>query len=321
VPNSPARRHPRRPLRIIVLGDLVLDVVLAPAERLATGTDVPGRVALCQGGSAANTARWLGRLGVRTVLVASVGRDAPGRALVAAVRADRVVARVRRVPGGRTGRVGVFVAADGERSFVADRGAADALAPTDLRAAWFRGADLIHLPAYSLIGEPLGTAAREAIRLARAVGALVSVDLASVGPLLRGGREAAMALIARSAPDLLFATTTELDALVGPDGSWADRALELAPVVVVKRGPQGATLLLRADGPAAALRFDVPTRPLTVADSTGAGDAFDAGFLAEWLASRADGRAAGEALRRGVLAGHRTAARQVSVPRPELRLG
>jgi hypothetical protein len=40
-----------------VLGDLMLDVVLAPARPLESGTDVPGRVALVQGGSAANTAR------------------------------------------------------------------------------------------------------------------------------------------------------------------------------------------------------------------------------------------------------------------------
>ena len=321
MPTHRSARPLRYAPRVVVLGDLVLDVVLAPAERLETGTDVSGRVALCQGGSAANTARWLGRLGARTLLISTVGRDASGRALVAAVRSDGVVVRAARVPGRRTGRIGVLVDADGERSFVTDRGAADALAPADLRAAWFKRADLLHLPAYSLIGEPLGTAAQEAIRLARAAGALVSIDLASVGPLLRGGRQAALALIGGSAPDLLFATTAELDGLVGSDGPSSDRALELAPVVVVKRGSQGATVLIRADGSTAALQFDVPTRPLAVVDSTGAGDAFDAGFIAEWLASRADGRVANIALRRGVLAGHRIAARQVSAPRPELRLG
>jgi ribokinase len=321
VPDLRSTRSRRRAPRVVVLGDLVLDVVLAPADRLETGTDVPGRVALCQGGSAANTARWLGRLGARTVLISAVGRDAPGRALVDAVRSDGVVARVRRVPGRRTGRIGVLVTSGGERSFVADRGAADALAPADLQAAWFKGADLLHLPAYSLLGEPLGTAGREAIRLARAVGALVSIDLASVGPLLRGGRQAALALVRGLTPDLLFATKVELHGLVGSGGSTSARALELAPVVVVKRGPKGATVLIRAEGPTAALRFDVATRPLAAADTTGAGDAFDAGFIAEWLASRADSRVASIALRRAALAGHRIAARQVSAPRPELPFG
>ena len=61
--------------RVVVLGDLMVDVVLTPGRRLEVGTDVPGRVGLRQGGSAANTARWLARLGVRTTLVCAVGRD------------------------------------------------------------------------------------------------------------------------------------------------------------------------------------------------------------------------------------------------------
>jgi sugar/nucleoside kinase (ribokinase family) len=64
--------------RVVVLGDLVLDVVLAPERPMVVATDVPGRVALRQGGSAASTARWLARLGARVTLVAAVGRDPVG---------------------------------------------------------------------------------------------------------------------------------------------------------------------------------------------------------------------------------------------------
>src|SRR4249920_3909508 len=98
MPPIPRPRRPARPgrparssqARIVVLGDLMLDVVLAPGEPLRSGTDVPGRVSLVQGGSAATTARWLGRLGARTTLIAAVGRDAAGRALVDALRSDGV---------------------------------------------------------------------------------------------------------------------------------------------------------------------------------------------------------------------------------------
>ncbi|MBM4407086.1 MAG: hypothetical protein FJ038_00460 [Chloroflexi bacterium] len=55
-----------RAARIAVLGDLVLDVALAPDRPLETGTDVPGHVSLRQGGSAATTAIWAARLGART---------------------------------------------------------------------------------------------------------------------------------------------------------------------------------------------------------------------------------------------------------------
>ena len=70
-----------------------------------------------------------------------------------------------------------------------------------------------------------------------------------------------------------------------------------------------------------AIRFDVATRPIVAADTTGAGDAFDAGFIAEWLASARAGRSAIVGLRRAAVAGNRTAARQVAVPRRELQLG
>ena len=314
----------------------MLDVVLTPAGALAVGTDVPGRVSLHQGGSAANTARWLARLGVPTQLVGSVGRDEAGRALVAVLRADGVTPRVIRGGGARTGRIGVLVGAGGERSFVADRGAADALAPGDLRGSWFRGVRLVHLPAYSLLGEPLGLAGREAVRMARSAGALVTLDLASIGPLLAGGREAALALVREVAPDLLFATAGELSGLLGAGGGGGSasaaaiasgsginaRAVELAPIVVVKRGAEGASVVVGATAAGASVvAFHVATRPIAAADTTGAGDAFDAGFIAEWLASRTAGRSAIVGLRRAAVAGNRVAARQVSTPRRELQLG
>jgi sugar/nucleoside kinase (ribokinase family) len=294
----------------------MLDVVIAPVRTLERATDVPGRVSLVQGGSAANTARWLGRLGAKTTLIAAVGRDAVGRALVDAVRGDRVQVRVTRVAGARTGRVGVVVSPDGERSFVADRGAATELTPTDLRAQWFARADALHVPMYSFQGEPLSLAARRAVELARDAGATISADLASIGPLMAHGRRAALNLIEDVAPDLLFATAAEAQALL--DRYAVEGLLDLAPTVVVKRGPQGATVLARTGD--SRLQFEVATEHRIASDTTGAGDAFDAGFLVGWFAARSAGRPLPSALQRAALAGHRAAARQLSTPRPELPL-
>jgi sugar/nucleoside kinase (ribokinase family) len=293
----------------------MVDVVLAPTRPLQTGTDVPGRVALRQGGSAATTARWLARLGARTTLVCAVGRDHAGRELVAALSGDRVRVSATRVAGERTGRIGVVVAPGGERSFVADRAAADGLAPGDLRASMFR-VDLLHLPAYSLLGEPLGLAGRRAIELARASGALVSLDLSSVAPLLADGRRAAMRLVRDAAPDVLFATRVEAEALVG--GRDTTGLGEIAAVVVIKRGRSGASVLTRST--TGILAFDVATTPLEAADTTGAGDAFDAGFLIAWLSAEPDMRNRPTTLRRAVLAAHRAAARQLTTAPRELAL-
>ncbi len=298
----------------MVVGDLVMDVVLVADRDLERGTDITGRVLMRQGGSAASTARWLGRTGARSTLICSVGRDAPGRALAAALAADGVTVRAVRIAGVRTGRIGVFVEASGERSFVTDRGAAIRLRPEDLRSDWFAGADVVHLPAYSLLDQPLGRAGMVAIRLAREAGAIVTVDLASSRPLLAGGRRAALALIREAAPDLVFATRDEAKALMG--GKREDGLLELAPIAVVKRGRKGATILVREG--LDRLRFEVATTPIKVADTTGAGDAFDAGFLAAWTEARRRGLTQPSALQRGAVAGNRLALRHLSNPPGEI---
>lgn len=324
---APAPTSPVRPTtpRVLVLGDLVLDVVLRASAPIESGTDVPGRVEIRQGGSAANVARWLARLSVKAQLVCAIGRDGAGRSLVAQLRRDDVTVRAIRVAGHRTGRIGVLVAPSGERSFVADRRAATRMEPEDLKADWFDGIDLIHLPAYSLLVEPLGSAGVRAVELARARGGRdvrVSVDLASVGPLLAHGRRDARELVSRLQPDVVFATEPEAEALLGrhaPEG-----LLDVARVAVIKRGSRGARVFARDDHGGAGeppLQFDVATSAVPAEDTTGAGDAFDAGFIAGWLGALGGGHAGAAALHRATLAGHRAAARHLRSPRTELPPG
>ena len=298
--------------RVVVVGDLVVDVVLAPATELQIGTDVTGRVMLRQGGSATSTARWLGRSGAHVSLIAAVGRDAAGRALVRTIRGDGVIPHIARIAGRPTGRVGVLVAPDGERSFVQDRGAALHLAPEHMREEWFASVELVHIPTYSLLDHPLGDAGRLAAELAHAAGALVTVDLSSAGPLLAIGTAAAIEVVLGARPDLLFAAGTEARALASTD----EELLDVAAIVVLKRGPEGATILFREGTEVS--RLDVAATAVDAADTTGAGDAFDAGFILGWLAARRDCASAAAGLQRAALAGHRLASRQLRRPREEL---
>ena len=163
----------------------------------------------------------------------------------------------------------------------------------------------------------MSLAGRRGIELARGANAAVSVDLASIGPLLSRGRRAARALIEEVAPDILFATASEAEGLLGRYA--VEGLLDLAWIAVVKRGSKGATVLAREGD--ARLRFEVATEPIAATDTTGAGDAFDAGFLVGWFTARANGRSLPAALQRAALAGHRAAARQLTSSRQELVLG
>lgn len=290
------------------LGDLIVDVVVTASGPLAHGSDRAGSIGFRQGGSAANTARWVARCGGEAVFIGAVGRDEWGRRLGAALAEAGVEAHLitRNAP---TARIVVLVGGDGERSFVTDRGAADLLAPDDLRPGWFRRRDgvagqqpvALHLPGYSLYTEPLAAASRRAVELARVSGALVSVDLASRQPILDLGPNEARSRMTYIAPDLLFGNVAEVEAIL--DGRDRAALLDLAPIAVIKDGAKGATILHRDRVK------EVPTTAIFARDTTGAGDAFAAGFLVRWLADGPDGRGDGPAMTAAARAGHRAARR------------
>jgi sugar/nucleoside kinase (ribokinase family) len=307
---------------LVALGDLMLDVVVAPEHPLEHGTDVPGSLRFRTGGSAANVARAFARLGGGASFIGSVGSDAWGRRLAAALREDGVTARVV-IAGQVTGRLAAVVDRGGERSFVTERAAADLLRPDDVRAAWLRRCGVLHVPAYSLFHDPVARAAARGAELAHEASAMVSVDTASRGPLLAFGRAAAWERIAGLRPDLLFANRGEAVALAGTTSSRAAaRLLDLAPVVVVKDGPAGCAVAWR-DATGVVAELDVAASPIAAADTTGAGDAFAAGFLFALLGGGVATVPArpwsAAALRRAAMVGHRAAADLLRRPRAELR--
>jgi sugar/nucleoside kinase (ribokinase family) len=309
-----ARRHEPR---LACLGDLTLDIVVRAESGVATGTDVPGVVQFRVGGSAANTARAFAALGGSASVIGAVGKDELGARLVAAMRNERVTVHALRSPG-LSARLLALISADGERSFVTDRGVADSLTAVAVKPAWVSRADALHVPAYSLLTPPLADAALDAIARARAAGTRISVDLASRLPLLARGRRAARDLIRMSAPDILFANASEVAAVVG--STEPARVAALAPVVVIKLGAGGCRVIWSGERQGEVLQSVVATRLIAAEDTTGAGDAFDAGFLYSLIGSgyRPRSGPAAAVLRRAALAGHRSAARLLTGPRKEL---
>ncbi len=309
----------RRP-RLLTIGDLMLDVVVRAHAPIDEGTDVPGSIRFRVGGSAANTARAFAALNGAATFLGAIAPDDLGKRLVAAMRSSgvRVHAVERR---GVTPRLLAVVGPSGERSFVTDRGVADDLPRSALNDAWLRATDVLHLPAYSLLRAPLSETAIGVALEVRAAGTLVSVDLASARPILDAGRETVADLVRRTEPDVLFCNIGEARALLGPRGRLA-RLLEFAPTVAVKEGAAGCRVLWRVGDDGAVKEMQVATRTIRAADTTGAGDAFDAGFLHALVSG---GARRGEAptpalLGRAALAGNRAAATVIRGPRLELGL-
>jgi ribokinase len=287
--------------RIVVVGDVMLDVVARLSGPVALGSDSEASVSFGGGGSAANVAAWLAYAGASPVLVARVGDDARGGAAGAELRAAGVDARLVVDGEHLTGTCVVLVGPGGERSMLPDPGANAFLAPDDLPDSVLEAGGHLHVTGYSLVRLGPRPAALAAIARAAAAGMSVSVDPSSAALL---GREFLELL---EGVGLVLPNAEEAEAVTGL-ANPAEAARSLAsriPEVVVKLGAEGA---LWTDGsneervPAVVVAAAV-SGPL---DTTGAGDAFAAGLLA----ARRRGASPAEALR----AGCELAARAVVTP-------
>ena len=253
---------------LVCVGDLVEDIVIRQQTGLVRGTDNAVRITRSRGGSAANVATFAAT-SARARFIGRVGADDTGRALIAQMERAGVDIRVQRA--GRTGTVIVLVDEHAERTMFPDRAAA-----AELQAvpdAWLDGVGILHLTSYALAEPGSADALLRMARVARSVGAYVSLDASSTAVLDALG-DRWRVLLGALAPDYFFANEDE--AALVPVSAVTD----LGGWYIAKRG--GAPVQVHIPG-APVLRVDV--EPVGgVVDTTGAGDAFAAGFLSARLA-------------------------------------
>jgi len=330
---------------VLVVGDVCVDVLARAGGAVRAGTDTPAQVRVLGGGAGGNLAAWLATLGVRVTLVARIGDDAAGRAQAAELSAYGVRCSFAVDAVAPTGTVVVLVAEDGERTMLTDRGANLRLSVADLPeltgarrpaaepaarpaaaaepaaagpaaadlaaarsaaagpAAAGPAADHLHLSGYTLLHEGPRAAGLAALARASAAGMTISVDPASVAPLAELGPETFLGWT-RGA-DLLLPNLPEARLLSGRSDATA-AATALAQDFGAVAVTMGADGVLWAAGNEVA---HVPAPEARAVDSTGAGDAFDAGLLAAWLSGERGAAAARQGVHAATAAVTRLGAR------------
>lgn len=250
------------------MGDLIRDIVVHLDQDPRRGTDTAARIRRVRGGSAANVCAAVVADGGRARFVGQVGDDVEGRHLQESLVSSGVDARITR--RGSTGSIVVLVDGTGERSFLTDRGAAIHLSFID--PVVLDDVDVLHVPLYSLLTGALAEATQALIGEAIERKIPVTLATSSLAALEEFGRREFLALVKNLQPAIVFANLPESRyALQGHP--W----FVGAGVTVVTAGG-GLARATRPDG------SDYRRAPefVEAADSTGAGDAFTAGFLVAW---------------------------------------
>ncbi len=259
--------------RLLVIGDVAWDILVRPRTDLVWGSDVFGTVELLPGGSAANVAVWARRLGARVMLAGKVGDDPLGELMLRHLDAEGIGDHVATVRGGSTTRIGVLVAPHGEHAFVTDHTRLLAFEPGDLPASLAAAADAVFFNGYAVFTARSAAFAAEVLAEARRLGLPIAFDPSSFALINAYGPAR---LLDEVGPlDFLLANEDEAHAL---SGSAPLAALQSrAALVVVKQGAHGSSAFGGLGAHCAA-----PVQ-VELADTTGAGDAFDAAFLVEYL--------------------------------------
>lgn len=279
---------------VIVVGDLLYDMVCYVDGRVVSGVDTFTPIHVSPGGSGANVASWLGRIGVESHFVGRVGRDVFGDYLTASLLEAGVEPHLGRDEALATGKVFVMVDGEGERTMITDRGASEAVRSADLPTQLFTSGFRLHMTGYMFSGGPRRETALLALRLAREAGMSVSVDPSSAPLLEEIGPERFMDWTAGAGVILPNLPEGRTLTGAGEPEDIVDALLLSYPEVVLKLGPQGALYAGREAG-----TFHVPVTGAEAdarVDTTGAGDALCAGFLAGIIS----GSGEREALARGV---------------------
>ena len=257
-------------LDLLVVGDVNADLVLRGGDLVPSfgqREQLVDHAELVLGGSGAIVAAGAARLGLRVAMAGCVGDDALGRAMLAAL--DGVDVTAVRVGAEPTG-VSVGLARPGDRAVLTALGALAEFRAEHVPEALLASARWVH------VASPFLQPGLDVAAIAARAAGTTSLD--------PGWDPSERWELAWEGFDVLLPNAQEAQRLAGEeDVDGAARTLAAnGPAVVVKLGADGA-LAARQDGDGVSV-VDAPPLRVDPVDATGAGDSFDAGFIAARLA-------------------------------------
>ena len=264
--------------KVLCIGDVMLDVIAIIKEKINYGSDTPSKISTHGGGAAGNVAAWARISGASTHIVARVGNDSAGAAVLSEFNSLDISYGDALIAGAQTGVVIVLVDKSGERTMFPETGANSGLSLSDLPE--LDGVEIVYLSGYALLNAGSRPGVLEMISKITEAGIPIFFDPATVG----GMSEVNLSEVRSWLPlmSALFMNEEEATFLTGETKLELalDALLEEAPIAVIKRGSHGAIGKVRGGESIA-----VPALPADVIDTTGAGDSFAGGYIASWISN------------------------------------
>ena len=264
--------------KILCIGDLALDVIAQLKESINYGNDTASRISTHPGGQAANVSTWITRTHSKAQLVARVGNDPVGFALISDL--DKYgVEHLNLMRSGRpTGVVVILVDSNGERTMFPDNGANADLEVTDLPP--LEDIDGAYLSGYALLDFRSRDSVLAMIKKINAAGIPIFFDPTTTGAMKIVSREDVLTWVGLMDGILLNAEEALYLGGSSDIGEAEESLKKYTPLVVIKLGSRGARAVFHDES------AKVPAVTTNVVDTTGAGDSFAAGFIPMWLETR-----------------------------------
>ena len=257
-----------------MFGDINVDVLMSISSYPQPGEDATAaEVVLRPGGSAANTAVALTKLGVETSMIGCTGDDAwADIALEPLAKAGVDIHNVRRDPGKSTGLIFIPVTPNGERTMFSYRGANPRISASEIEPQTLANSSILHLSGYNFLVSPQKDASYRAVELAQDMGIDLSMDIGTA-PAAQAKDE-----LERILPllNLVILGSDEAGDLL------SSQTPEEAISALLERGVSMVAYKLGQDGCIVADHTSthrLPAFEVETIDTTGAGDAFCAGML------------------------------------------